>query len=154
MKLDKNAFIALAAVVWADGEAAPTEAAALLKAATAWGVAGDELAEVERALETRLPLSKLAELGLTGDGRLLVYSIAAWLTQADGVVVPRESEILEQLAGLLGLSADEREHCTTQPMIAASFIAGSSGRCDVLAIAREIEALAKHGLEDTLKLDG
>lgn len=153
VKLGKDVFIALAAVVWSDGELVQAEANALLQAARAWGIAGDELADVERALREHVPLQRVRDLDLAGDARLLVYSIAAWLTQVDGVVVPTESETLAQLASLFELTDDDRAVAATESVLSATMLAGATGHKDVLALAREIEARAEDAFAETMALE-
>jgi cytochrome P450/uncharacterized tellurite resistance protein B-like protein len=108
MKLDRKVFVALAGVAWADGEVAPEESEALLRAAKACGLAGDDMGAVERALKERAAIDAIADLDLSDDERRFVYAIAAWLARADAVVRPEETSVLAKLGELLGLDEDER----------------------------------------------
>lgn len=153
VKLGKDVFIALAAVVWSDGELVEAEAKALLQAARAWGLAGEELAEVERAMREHVPLERVGELDLAGDARLLVYALATWLTQIDGVVVPTESETLAQLGVLLDLTEEDRALAATESVLSATMLAGATGHKDVLALAREIEARAEDAFAETVAIN-
>ena len=49
MKLQQEAFVALAAVAWADDRISRGEGIGLLRAAQAAGLEGDDLAAVEKA---------------------------------------------------------------------------------------------------------
>lgn len=151
MKLDKDVFVALAAIVWCDGEVSEKEAQALLRAASAWGIVGDEYAEIERCTRTRVPLEIVSQLNLAQDTRLLVYALGAWLTKVDGVVVPTEGAILDQLAASLNLTEEERAMAQSDGMLVAAFQGGGTRR-DVIAVAREIEERATMAFDQTMRL--
>lgn len=55
--LPKQAFVALAAVGWADGTLTRPEATALLDAARKHGLEGDDLAAVERSIKATVALA-------------------------------------------------------------------------------------------------
>lgn len=143
--------MALAAVAWSDGEVSDNEARALLRAASAWGVSADDYAEVQRAVREGVTFDVIATLQLEPDARLLVYALGAWLTKVDGVVVPTEGAMLDRLAEALALSEDDRALAQSDGMLAAA-IMGETTSGDVVAIAREIEARATAGFEDTVRV--
>ncbi len=149
MKLGKDVFVALAAIVWCDGEVSPKEAESLLRAAKAWGVAGADYVAIQRCTSERVELDIIAELDLERDARFLVYALGAWLTKVDGVVVPAEGAVLERLAEALDLSDEERRIAQSGNVMAAA-IMGESVSGDLIAIAREIGARAGAGFEDTV----
>ena len=151
MKLDKDVFVALAAVIWCDGEVSDKEAQALLRAATAWGIEGEDYQAVERCTKTRVPLDILSTLELERDARLLVFALGGWLTKVDGVVVPREGLMLDELASHLELSEEERTMAQSDGMLVAAFM-GEGTRRDVISIAREIEARATEAFDQTMPL--
>ncbi len=102
-ELPKEAFIALAALGWADGSIRPSEKAGLLKAATACGVVGADLAAVEAALTSETKLDGFVPGEMSDWQRLLTYGLAVWLARLDGVQSADESELLRDLAKRLDL---------------------------------------------------
>ncbi len=101
--LPKEAFLALAALGWADGSIRPSEKAGLLKAATTCGVAGEDLAAVERALSTESRLDGFVPGDMSDWQRLLTYALAIWMARLDGVQSTEESDLLKDLAKRLDL---------------------------------------------------
>ncbi|MEB2312087.1 MAG: hypothetical protein OZ921_16235 [Sorangiineae bacterium] len=102
-RLPKQAFLAIAAVAWADGRMRRDEADGLLRAARASGLDGDELAALERATASALDLGAV-ELGeLNRWQRALTYAFASWLARLDGVVNAEELATLRKLGAALEL---------------------------------------------------
>jgi len=102
-KLPKESFLALAAVGWADGALRQNEATGLLRAAQACGVAGADLAAIERATKERTSLDASGLGGLSPAEQVLTYALASWLAWLDGVASTDERETLGQLGDALGL---------------------------------------------------
>ena len=101
--LPKEAFIALAALGWADGSIRPSEKSGLMKAASSCGLAGDDLAAVEAALSKETKLDGFVPGDMTDWQRLLTYGLAVWLARLDGVQSTDESDLLKDLAKRLDL---------------------------------------------------
>ncbi len=131
MALGKDVFVALAAVVWADGRVTPEEAAALVRAAQASGLAGADLLAVEHATRTRTSLDALDVAALDPDVREYVYALATMLARADGQVVEEERVVLQALGDRLGLDGEARERAA----VAARALAGPS---DLQALANAL----------------
>jgi uncharacterized membrane protein YebE (DUF533 family) len=108
MALGRDAFVALAAVIWSDGKVTPDEAALLVGAARAAGLGAEDLAAVEDATRDPSDLPSLADLDLEVDERVVVYQVACRLAGGDGTVSTDERAMLGNLGDLLGLSAEER----------------------------------------------
>lgn len=106
MVLGRDVFLALAAVIWADGRVVPSEAKAIADAARACGLSGDDLTAVVGATleRTELPTS----LKLTHDEQLFVYGIAVWLAEVDGVVTHEETAVVSKIGDMFALSVEER----------------------------------------------
>lgn len=102
--IPKQAFVALAAVAWADGSVRPNEATALVRAAKECGLAGGDLAEVEKATKTKVDIAAFDAGDMTDYQKLLTYALASWLAQLDGVVSTVEHESLIELGAKLDLS--------------------------------------------------
>ena len=103
MTLPKRSFLALAALGWADGSLQRKEADGLVRAARACGVAGADLAEIERATKERIALDAEHVEGLSRWEQVLTYSLASWLAYLDGVQSTDERETLAQLGDVMGL---------------------------------------------------
>jgi uncharacterized membrane protein YebE (DUF533 family) len=108
--LPKQSFLALAAVGWADGSLQRTEATGLLRAAKECGVAGDDLADVERATKTKTSIADVANAGDMSQWQVvLTYALASWLAQLDGIQSTDESDTLKKLGDALGLDKALRQ---------------------------------------------
>ena len=103
MKLSKQTFLALAAVGWIDGSLQKVEAIGLLRAATEAGLAGDDLAAIEKATKEKVTLDSVALGGMTEWEQVFTYALAAWFAQLDGVVSTSEHTTLVALGEKLGL---------------------------------------------------
>jgi hypothetical protein len=113
LTLPKQAFLALAAVGWADGSFRKNEAASLLRAASACGVAGDDLAEIERSTKSEVSLDKFDATGLNEWERVLTYALASWLACLDGVQSTSESDALKKLGEHLTLETGVRQRAAS-----------------------------------------
>ncbi|NUO54687.1 MAG: TerB family tellurite resistance protein [Polyangiaceae bacterium] len=111
-ELPKEAFIALAALGWADGSIRPSEKAGLLKAASSCGVAGGDLAEVEAALTKETKLDGFVPGDMSDWQRLLTYGLAVWLARLDGVQSTDESAVLKELAKRLDLDQQKTDRAS------------------------------------------
>lgn len=111
-ELPKEAFIALAALGWADGSIRASEKAGLLKAASSCGVAGGDLAEVEAALTKETKLDGFVPGDMSDWQRLLTYGLAVWLARLDGVQSTDESAVLKALAKRLDLDQQKTDRAS------------------------------------------
>ena len=139
MNLRVDVFLALVAVVSADGAISAEERTGLLQAAHAAGLSPEELGAVERALAAPAQPSDEAKdwhATLTEEERVFVYSAAMWLACVDGIISNAEAATVEKIGDKLRLSDKER---AVAKLAAASF---ASDRRDVLGLAR---AIATHG---------
>ncbi|MCB9594699.1 MAG: hypothetical protein H6719_18410 [Sandaracinaceae bacterium] len=106
-KLPSEAFVALAAVAWADGRMSKSEGAGLLRAATEAGLDADGLAAVEAATKTSVSLDDFDPSGLAPYQRGLTYALASWIARVDGLAAGSEREALAQLGRALELPQDK-----------------------------------------------
>lgn len=102
--LPKEAFIALAALSWADGDLRASEKSGLISAARAAGVPEADLPAIERALSEKTPLESFAPGDMSDWQRIVTYAIGCWLARLDGVVSTDERDSLQQLAKRLDLT--------------------------------------------------
>jgi uncharacterized tellurite resistance protein B-like protein len=119
--LPEDAFLALAAVAWADGRLDPDEADAIVRAAADEGISIEGLERIERSVKAyreRPPgdrldgplgakhgpdLSFLDRSSMTKYDRVFLYGVACWISQVDRVVTPEESDTLQRLGERLGV---------------------------------------------------
>jgi uncharacterized membrane protein YebE (DUF533 family) len=107
---NKDVFVALAAIGWADGSLDPDEADAIVRAAVDEGLELEEIAQIEEATRKRIPLGKIDKAHLSKDDRLFVYAIACWIARLDGKVTDEESGALAGLGEQLEVPERRRAH--------------------------------------------
>jgi uncharacterized membrane protein YebE (DUF533 family) len=109
-KLNRDIFLALAAIAWADGRLDPDEADAIVRAAVEAGLELEEIEEIEVATRERIDLGTVDRSTLTKEDRLFVYAVACWIANLDGQVTDEESAALAGLAERLGVPEKPRAH--------------------------------------------
>ena len=104
-KLPVESFLALAAIGWSDGSLQRIERDGLLRAAKECGIAGDELAQVDRASKDpgATALDGVPLGGLSRWEQVLTYALASWFAALDGVISTSEHETLVRVGDQLGL---------------------------------------------------
>jgi uncharacterized membrane protein YebE (DUF533 family) len=102
-RLQKDVFIALAAIAWADGKLDPDEADAIVRAAVDEGLGLDEIASIEEATSKKTDLGFIDRSSMSKQDRLFVYAVACWIARMDGHVTAEETAALAQLAERLGI---------------------------------------------------
>jgi uncharacterized membrane protein YebE (DUF533 family) len=112
IKLPTQAFVALAAVGWADGRIHATEGQGLVRAAREGGLTGDDLAAVEASTREKVALDAFDPGAMTEWERVATYALASWLAQIDGVVSTDEGDTLADLGQRLALDAALRRRAT------------------------------------------
>jgi uncharacterized membrane protein YebE (DUF533 family) len=103
IRLNRDVFLALAAIGWADGRLDPDEADAIVRAAVEAGLDLTEIEEIESATRERIDLGTIDRSSLTKEDRLFVYAIACWIARLDGEVTAEESTALAALGERLGV---------------------------------------------------
>jgi tellurite resistance protein len=103
LTLPKQSFLALAAIGWSDGSLQRIEATGLLRAAKECGMAGGDLAEIERAAKAHVALDAASVGGLSQWEQVLTYALASWFASLDGIASTDERETLAKLGDALGL---------------------------------------------------
>jgi uncharacterized membrane protein YebE (DUF533 family) len=102
-RLNKDVFVALAAIAWADGELDPEEADAIVRAAADEGLELEEIGEIEEATRAKVDLGVIDRSGMSKEDRLFVYAVATWIARIDGKVTAEESDALGRLGQRLGV---------------------------------------------------
>lgn len=100
-RLQKDVFIALAAIAWADGQLDPDEADAIVRAAVDEGLDLDEIADVEEATKSPVSLGAINRDALTKVERVFVYAVACWIATLDGDMSASEQKALANLGDRL-----------------------------------------------------
>ncbi|HWL87064.1 MAG TPA: TerB family tellurite resistance protein [Polyangiaceae bacterium] len=105
---ERDVIRALAAVVWVDGHADPSELQIVDQVISGYAVGPEQRKELiafvrsERSLDSDMALDQLS-----AEDRELLLTNAAIITQADGVQLPSEKTILARLGKLLGYSEEQ-----------------------------------------------
>ena len=102
-RLQKDVFLALAAVAWADGKLDPDEADAIVRAAVESGLDLAEIEAIEAATKEPIDLGAIDRSALSKPDRLFVYAIACWIARLDGRVTEGEAKALADLGERLGV---------------------------------------------------
>jgi uncharacterized membrane protein YebE (DUF533 family) len=108
--LNRQVFLALATVAWADGNLAAEERDGILAAARGAGFSADDLGSLALAIQTPCELSSLDLRKLSALDRVFVYATAEWLAALDGVVEQSEQVALAQLGDALMISERVRNN--------------------------------------------
>jgi hypothetical protein len=139
--LGPHVFVALSAIVWADGNVTADERAALLNAARAVGLAGADLDSIESSTRERGEIPSLDASTLTLEERQLVYGFGCWLMRTDGSENHAEWASIGRLGHALTLSEEQREVASATSFAIEEILAKGPDENSLAAILR---ALAKH----------
>ena len=137
--LNRDIFLALAAIAWADGRLDPDEADAIVRAAVEAGLELEAIEEIESATRERIDLGTVDRSGLGKEDRLFVYALACWIANLDGEVTDEESAALSALAERLGVPERPRAHAEAIAREIAELPEGDRpARYDVLRLRETI----------------
>jgi uncharacterized membrane protein YebE (DUF533 family) len=110
LKLNRDIFLALAAIAWADGKLDGDEADAIVRAAVEAGLDLPEIESIEAATRERIDLGTVDRSALSKEDRLFVYAVACWIASLDGEVTQDEVLALATLGERLGVPERPRAH--------------------------------------------
>jgi uncharacterized membrane protein YebE (DUF533 family) len=145
LDIGRDTLLALAAVVWADGELAPEEAQGLRAAASQLGLGPSDLSAVEAAIARRVTLDHVETVAMNRLTRLFTYAAAGWAVGLKGRVDAKEADALRTLGDRLGLSNIARERAARAVQMVGQ---SSAGAFDLLALRSRLSAsLSQVGLE-------
>ena len=112
VRFQKDVFVALAAIAWADGRMDEEEADAIVRAAVDAGLDLEAIADIEASTEKAVDLERIDRAALTKGDRLFIYGVACWIARLDGHVSDAESAALGALGERLGVP--ERARATVE----------------------------------------
>ncbi|MEJ7597155.1 MAG: DUF533 domain-containing protein [Kofleriaceae bacterium] len=95
-----------AAIAWADGVLAETEADGLRRLIRGVELSPEERAEAMKLLDKRVEIPETYLTSLTPDARHGIYRAACRMAMVDHVFAAAERNVLVKLRGLLGLPDD------------------------------------------------
>jgi uncharacterized membrane protein YebE (DUF533 family) len=95
----------LVAMAWADGRLEDSERAGVLGAAGVLNLSKELRARLNDVLAKPMPIEQILFDTLSAKDRAFAYVAAAWMAGVDEDVDPKEEELLDRTASLLGLSA-------------------------------------------------
>ena len=110
IELNRDIFLALAAIAWADGRLDPDEADAIVRAAVEAGLDLEAIEEIESATRERIDLGTIDRSALSKEDRLFVYALACWIARLDGEVTDEEATVLATLGERLGVPERPRAY--------------------------------------------
>lgn len=145
-RLDRQVYIALAAVGWADGELDRDEADAIVRTALEDGYQIEEIAEIEKATKEPVAIADIDWRSMSKEDRLFVYAVASWMTRLDGDVAAGEVEALARLGEALHLPDRPREQVDVVALEIAELPVGDRpDRYDIKRLREEIAVRLEEG---------
>jgi uncharacterized membrane protein YebE (DUF533 family) len=138
--LNRQVFLALGTIAWADGQLAPEERDGILSAARKAGWSDADLEALQRDLGTPVELSSLDLRKLSALDRVFVYAMGEWLARLDGVVHPDEQKALDALGEFLMLADRVREKALKATIEVAELPSGNRpDRYDLVGLRSMLE---------------
>ena len=95
----------LVAMAWADGRLEDSERAGVRGAAGILNLSKELRDRLEDTLQKPLPIEQILLDTLSAKERAFVYVSAAWMAGVDEEVDPKEEELLQRAASIMGFSA-------------------------------------------------
>jgi uncharacterized membrane protein YebE (DUF533 family) len=136
--LGRDVYLALAAVGWADGQLTTEAADAIVRTALQEGLSFEDVAAIEDATKTPIPVGEINHMNMSKADRLYVYAVASWIAEIDGHVTEKENEALGKLAESLGVPEAPRRHADAiMKEVAAQ--ADRPDRFDLLTLRHTLE---------------
>ena len=137
--LGRDVYLALAAVGWADGQLTTEAADAIVRTALQEGLSFEDVAAIEDATKTPIPVGEINHMNMSKADRLYVYAVASWIAEIDGHVSEKEREALAKLGESLGVPEAPRHHADSiMKEVAAQ--ADRPERFDLLTLRHTLDA--------------
>jgi hypothetical protein len=133
--LNRQVFLALSTIAWANGDLATDERDGILSAARGAGFTDEDLASLAEAIKTPCELSSLSLRKLSALDRVFVYATGEWLARLDGAVEQSEEEALKNLGDFLMVSERVRNDARQLVLDVAKLPTGDKpGRYDLVKL--------------------
>jgi uncharacterized membrane protein YebE (DUF533 family) len=123
--LNRQVFLALATIAWADGHLDQSEREGILRSARSSGWTDDSVASLDEALKSPVALDSLDVRKLSALDRVFVYATGEWLARIDGHLDPKEEVALKALGTFLMLSPAVQERARTAALEVAALPSGN-----------------------------
>jgi len=137
--LGRDVYLALAAVGWADGQLTTEAADAIVRTALQEGLAFEDVAAIEEATKSPIPVGEINRMNMSKADRLYVYAVAAWIAELDGHVSSKEREALGKLAEALNVPEAPRAHADAIVKLVAAQ-ADRPERFDLLTLRHTLDS--------------
>ena len=98
----------LVAMAWADGRLEESERAGVLGAADVLNLSKDLRDRLAEVVQRPVPIDQILFESLSPKDRAFAYVAAAWMAGVDEDVDPKEEELLDRAASILGFSATRK----------------------------------------------
>jgi len=99
----------LITMAWADGKLDDNEKQGVLAAAEVFNLTKELRDRIDQILQTPMPIEELLVENLSARDKAFAFVAATWMSGVDSEVDPKEQELLDKAADLLGLSAPRRK---------------------------------------------
>ncbi len=108
-ELPKECFLTFASIVYADGQIRKGELEGFRRAALAYGLSEDELADIESRAKEGVFLDDIDLPELSDWQGALTYAFAVWIAKVDGIINKEENDLLSAIGDKLGLEKLRRD---------------------------------------------
>ena len=140
----------LITMAWADGTLDESEKEGVRAAASVLNLSKELRDRLEQLMVTPLAIDELLFDGISPKDRSFAFVAAAWMSHVDDKVDPKESALLDQLAALLGLSANQQRELTLiAGDLAPADRAKSAWADEIVTLFRSIPHRLEGGADDT-----
>ncbi len=148
--IGKEIYLALAAVGWADGQLTSEAADAIVRTALEEGLDFTDVAAIEEATKTPVPLGEIDWKTMSKADRLYIYAVAAWIAELNGTVSPEEHKALAKLGDALSLPSKPRHHANAI-MKEVAALGDKPERFELMSLRRTLDARLESARQQRLR---
>lgn len=102
----------LISMAWADGRLDDKEKEGVRAAASVFNLSKELRDRLDQLLQKPMPVEEMLVEGLGQRDRAFAFVAAAWMAGVDDEVDPKEQELLDKAADLLGVTGDRKAELT------------------------------------------
>jgi hypothetical protein len=140
-ELPKECFLALASIVYADGQIRKGELEGFRRAATLYGMEPAELSAIEEQAKAGIKINDVALPKMSDWQAALTYAFAVWVAKVDGIINREENEMLGVIGDKLGLEKLRRDAARSATYDIAALPGGHKPELyDFDALEKQLEA--------------